>query len=471
MVSYSRKGSFEKSKMEKITKRKSKMKISTYLIILGFLITELVVAKSPQDEYPVIGKQIPSFWINGIVKGEIKLIHSEDLKGRYVILDFWHRYCATCIASMPKMELIAERFSDNLDVYMVGLEDDIGLEAFTKELMERLNIKHLTFAIDSSLFKRFVPGRAAPHLILINPDGTVKAITGSVDEIMVNEFIKDRPFNYLDLSYESQLSKQYYDRKKPFLLDGNGGEGFDIKYRSMFLEFIPNRMPMKLIPQYIENAINENQVFLEGVSDLMQLYRLAYFGYSTWSIGGKDSLLYKMYYYKPVLKVKDESKFKGDINSGKNYYWYSFYLLDGNFSREQLMNSLQKDLYLNFGYQVEVVDREMPYWRVTVDNEKFKNLVTKGGQMQWVLDGLNLYQKFVNYPLNEVIQKMFRDVYSKTDPIIVDSKFSSIPIDLELLQSVGNDFNTIKEELGRYGIIVQKNTKEFKVLLISDNTL
>jgi thiol-disulfide isomerase/thioredoxin len=444
------------------------MKRNIIMFILGLMVSELVGAKNLQEEYPVIGQPIPSFIIQGLIQGEQESIQSDELKGRYIILDFWHRYCASCIASFPKMELFAHQFSDKMDVYMIGLEDDIGLKEFSRELIERLNLKHLNFAIDSSLFKRFVPSRAAPHLILISPDGKVQAITGSLDENMVVNFLNNLSFSFRDLSKQSQLYKSEYDRKKLFLMDGNGGEGFQFKYRSMLLDYVPNHMPMRIVPQTISQAMKNGKVIIEGVIDLLQLYRLAYFGITTWTSGGKDSIFYKEYYRSPIFDLQDNSRFKADINTGKNYYWYSFYLENDKLSADQVMNAMQGDLSLNFGYIARVEKKEMPYWKVSVDEDLINFLQTKGGQKQWEVDGIKLSQKFTNYPLIQAIQKLFKNVYTKTYPILVDINHSELNIDIEISDGIGNDFKILQEELRRYGINIDKSMREFKVLCISD---
>lgn len=49
---------------------------------------------------------------------EIKL---SQLKGKYVVLDFWHKYCGVCYSKMPMVENLYKRYREKNDILVAGV--------------------------------------------------------------------------------------------------------------------------------------------------------------------------------------------------------------------------------------------------------------------------------------------------------------------------------------------------------------
>jgi peroxiredoxin len=56
-----------------------------------------------------VGTEAPDFSIKGRDGREIKL---SDYRGKVVFLNFWATWCAPCVAEMPDMEVMMNRFKD-----------------------------------------------------------------------------------------------------------------------------------------------------------------------------------------------------------------------------------------------------------------------------------------------------------------------------------------------------------------------
>lgn len=52
-----------------------------------------------------------------------------EQRGKVVLIDFWATWCGPCIASMPHLKQVYDRFSANPDFVMVGVSDDYGEDA------------------------------------------------------------------------------------------------------------------------------------------------------------------------------------------------------------------------------------------------------------------------------------------------------------------------------------------------------
>lgn len=101
------------------------------------------------------------------------LRHLADYKGKYILLDFWSRGCGPCIAAIPEMKEIAEKYKDRLVIVSISSDTkDLWIEASQKEGITWANFND--FKGNNGLFARYgVVG--IPNYFLIAPDGIVNS--------------------------------------------------------------------------------------------------------------------------------------------------------------------------------------------------------------------------------------------------------------------------------------------------------
>jgi thiol-disulfide isomerase/thioredoxin len=99
----------------------------------------------------LIGKQAPELqqikgWINS------KPIKLDELRGKVVLLDFWGTWCGPCVASIPELIDINEKYHDK-GLVVIGIHDDSkdSIETLEKELnklsKERWDGKKIPYAL------------------------------------------------------------------------------------------------------------------------------------------------------------------------------------------------------------------------------------------------------------------------------------------------------------------------------------
>src|SRR5882757_4034438 len=96
-------------------------------LILMVLLLLYVSAIHAQTEsltvYPKVGKPCPDFILRNIryfTKNQATL---QDFHGKWLVLDFWNRYCGACVASFPKISALQKEFGEKVQFMMVGIED------------------------------------------------------------------------------------------------------------------------------------------------------------------------------------------------------------------------------------------------------------------------------------------------------------------------------------------------------------
>lgn len=121
--------------------------------------------------HPLLGQPAPSFQTQTV---DGRQLSSEALKGRVVVVDFWTTTCKACLAGMPTIKKVADRFANN---GVVLLEINTGQsEREIKSFMEDSGIK-MNFLMDETgkIADGFVAD-AIPQTVVIGKDGLVESV-------------------------------------------------------------------------------------------------------------------------------------------------------------------------------------------------------------------------------------------------------------------------------------------------------
>ena len=153
---------------------------------LGEEITSLLSISSTVQE----GDKIADVELKDI-KGNIH--HLSDYKGKYIILDFWSRYCGPCLDAFPLLKEIAEKYKEKIVVISLSVDPEaVWKKTEVKESAD--NWLQLSDGLGMSGIAAHYGVHALPSFIYISPESTVlKAGQGykflSED---IRTFIKDK---------------------------------------------------------------------------------------------------------------------------------------------------------------------------------------------------------------------------------------------------------------------------------------
>lgn len=118
----------------------------------------------------LLGQNAPDFHaedING------KPLHLLDFRGKYVLLDFWATWCGPCIAEIPNVQRLNEKYSkDKLIVIGISLDRD---EQVLLSFLKKNNLSFLQILDKKKTISNKYNVTAIPMNFLIGPDGIIIA--------------------------------------------------------------------------------------------------------------------------------------------------------------------------------------------------------------------------------------------------------------------------------------------------------
>lgn len=123
-----------------------------------------------------------------LFKDEIgNVIDLSDLKGKVVFINFWATWCPPCIAEMPSINKLQEKFKDNKDFIILMVDADNKPDKSIKFMAKR-NYNLQVFTPASQIPAELL-GNALPTTVILNKKGkTVFKHEGGADYTN-NEFI------------------------------------------------------------------------------------------------------------------------------------------------------------------------------------------------------------------------------------------------------------------------------------------
>jgi thiol-disulfide isomerase/thioredoxin len=129
------------------------------------------------------GKPAPDF---SLVDENGKKVSLKDFKGKYVYIDVWATWCRPCIAEMPHLEQLKEKYKD-APIVFVGVNVNSYKGDWAAYLKNNRVAGVKLYAGENSAFAEDYQVYSVPKSILINPYGVIS--TASAPRPSENELI------------------------------------------------------------------------------------------------------------------------------------------------------------------------------------------------------------------------------------------------------------------------------------------
>lgn len=182
-----------------------------FMIITSVHAQERPAANGPQPPAGLsVGDKVPDVAIPKIINYKMSAAKFSDFKGKLVILDFWATSCGTCIAMLPKVDMLQKQFKRDVVILPVTYEKEAKVRS---SLAAKRNLKGLKISsvVEDVSLKKLFPHPSIPHVAWIDGDGTVLSITNGeyVNEANIEAALAGKPLTWL------QKPKGDYDYDKP----------------------------------------------------------------------------------------------------------------------------------------------------------------------------------------------------------------------------------------------------------------
>jgi thiol-disulfide isomerase/thioredoxin len=191
-----------------------------------------------------VGDTLPPFSTNNVLNTPLEKLGTVNLSGRYTMLEFMATHCTSCLHLLPRLQQLQQQYKDKLQVVLVTAQSTRDFSTFLKKTTIGHQL-YLPVITDDTLLTKYFPHRIISHLVWLDPNNRVLAITGPEQvthknvEALVNGSVpawpvKDdwlqvdysRPFFGLDVanippfSYPQQLYYQAFAGYMPGLMHG-----------------------------------------------------------------------------------------------------------------------------------------------------------------------------------------------------------------------------------------------------------
>lgn len=98
-----------------------------------------------------------------------QLHHLSDLRGRWVLVNFWATWCTPCVTEIPIIQQFVETHADSLVAIGINFEEIDS--AMLQQAITDLEIRYLVVQAGESPILPFEPLKGLPSTFLVSPDG------------------------------------------------------------------------------------------------------------------------------------------------------------------------------------------------------------------------------------------------------------------------------------------------------------
>ena len=399
-----------------------------------------------------VGQMIPNVQLNNIHNYKTKKAMISDFQGKLLILDFWATWCSPCVAMRPKMEALQEQFKGKVQFLSVTYQKAEEVLPFLEKL-QKGKPSTIPEVMDDQVLRGFFPHVYLPHYVWVDHTGKVKAITG-FDEITRSNI-------ELMLSGADNLSKQKkdlktnYDGEKPFLINGNGGDGSNMIYHSVLTGYTEGIAAGWV--NYKADSLKKRVMFRN--TGLSLLFAYAY-GEGR-IILGRNRIFLEVA-NKPALAYTDSLIPRNEWKR-KNLYCYEMIVPSKSYLKT--FTFIKQDLTRYFP-QYEAKTEFRKRWCYVLEWDKKNDVLkSKGGPAVAKFSPSGF--KIQNAAISNLITNLNAIWWQDSPYPVLDQTGIDFIVNLNVEADI-NDVNAVNNALNPYGLAFTLKETEVEVLVIRD---
>lgn len=401
-----------------------------------------------------IGDTIPPVIFNNIFNKPGTTISLDDYHGKLIILDFWNKWCHSCIEAFPKMEKLQNEFADKVKILLVTSDKNEELV----KLFKRVKLPDLPIVTNDSILNAMFPHATVPHHVWIHPNGDILFITDGYNTTSenVSSFFAGKK---LDLHVKNEATN--IDNESDLWKEGNGRLQKYISSYSFGMTRI-NEIGYTIY-SFNSDTLNETCGFKFVNTSLLDIYKIAY--------GNSMALTDNDFVYNNRIQFNsseclDFFKYPDDTDSipaweARNLVCYeSRWKLNNNRLAYQY---LQNDVNRFFPFSVNVQYEESACYVLSKINGTSNTKYWNGKKFFRYTDSIYSFQ---NKPVSVLVQSLNGINLFKTLPVI-DETYYPGNIDITLINAFSN-IDTLKSQLLKNGFLLEEGKRKIRLLVINN---
>ena len=392
----------------------------------------------------LVNQLCPDFVFDTLINYKKERLAITDLKGKFVIIDFWGTFCVPCINDIPEIEQLQKRFGDTLQILMVATDGYQRAKQFYATRSKGNKPMQLPCAINRKFVDYFQVKEVSTY-VWIDDKGIIKAITNDsqITDQNVADFINRKKLQFRQKEEEVKI-----DRKKYLVSVANEMDSSSVMYYSALTKYLKG-----VRSSYSPPVKGRTRVYVTNLP-VSNLYQIA-FGDSTRAV--------------PFNRTVVESDHPENISYPENEdydvwkvdHTYCYELTVPKEKQKDIQKIMQEELKRIFGLNV--------FWEYRTQ----KCLILKKEKEPRFFADSNVTPKLAvsvggvtvkNQPFSTLTEFIQHYLQRK---IVLDETGITGNIDV-VLQAQMNDEDAVNEALKQYGLSLRYEERQVQMLVIKD---
>lgn len=384
-----------------------------------------------------------------------KSLSESDLKGKWILLDFWSHTCISCLQSFTDLDSFQKEFGNQIQIILVNRESKDSTDRFfsKRKKIHRPNLPFISG--DTSLYKRF-PHNGVPYHAWIDSTETVRymAYGSTTTRDKIKKLLDDNlynPVSYKKVKYISSLFDSVF-------------------FNSLeYFSYISHCDPAYNLQASERN--NYDQVCLK-CSSIAELYIEAYNDFKRFPLTKPGRVVIEA--TNPSMYLRPENQ--ESLESWYKESSYNYHLLLPESKKEEKYEIMKADLKRYFNLKARVEKRKIKCL-VLKRTSKINKLKSKGGSPInnfYFADESSSSSDSIRY-LRNFSYSFFSGLFANYIEFnlkrpFIDSTLLNGKIDIQFLGSTidTKNYHSLRNDLKKYDLDLVEMDVWLDVLVLKD---
>lgn len=395
---------------------------------------------------PLINQLCPAFTFDTLFNYKNEKLSLAELKGKFVIVDFWGTFCIPCIKAFPKLDSLQKKFGESLQILLVATDGYQRAKHFYETRKKAKNPMYLPCTINRSMVKYFQVQSVSTYA-WIDDKGYIRAIT---DESQLTE---QNVANFINRKMGGVREKEksiHIDYQKPLIVTAKEIDSNSVIAGSTLTGYLKGLIPLTAYP----GKNSRKNKFVAVNTSIRFLYQVA-FGDSTESVPSARTVVESAHPEK-LTRPKDVDNETWAVD---NTYCYELNIQ--NADRDSILKFIREDLKRLFGYNAYLEYRTKKCLVLKADKGfRFLEDTTIKPKLSYNAGGIVV----TNHPFEQLVSMI---KYYIREYVIFDETALTGKVDITI-NAMMNDVEALGKELKRYGLALQYEDRPIQMLVIKD---